>query len=218
MTTLRRATPDECAGFVAHAWLYSYASSDWALRNTPKDATHTRQCETCGEAQFKSKSLPSGAMVASVGQQYLEGHRALISKLIRSCNVTVAEAEDGLLDGFVCRDEEQPLLHYVYVRESARANGVAKMLVDDLASRPTTVTHKGRGIKKARLPRSWRFSEYPLMGIFVVLAALVGCGGSVEGQPKPQEPACYCAAGAAECCVVDDGGQACYLCPEGANN
>lgn len=161
---LRRAMPDE-APFVVKSWLHSYASSDWALMNTPKDERHTRQCGECGAAQLLSRKLNGGMMVPCAGEQYWRGHRALVERLFVTCNVTVAVADDGLLDGFIARDCYEPVLHYVFVRDSARGRGVARALVADLIGEPAVFTHKARGIKKARLPRAWTHSMFPLMGV-----------------------------------------------------
>lgn len=151
------------AAFVASSWLQSYASSDWATLVTPHDDAHVVRCEGCGACRVRAER--QGHVTAwRAGACYWAGHKRLIARLIASSNVTVMQSdEDGLLDGWIVRAVDRPVLHYLYVRRSARGRGVARELMADLREAPTTFTHWPRGLQPKRIPRGWRFDPYELM-------------------------------------------------------
>lgn len=131
--------------FVRSSWLKSYATSDWARMLTPAD--DWRQ--------------------GSASDDYYDGHRALIAEL--SHRVPVLIAEDGIVQGWACGQlgaTTGPVLHYVYVRQSARKQGLARKLVEALGLGQLAAveyTHRSRGLDAGRLPRGWRFDPYRLI-------------------------------------------------------
>lgn len=155
---IRHAT-DEDMAFVMHAWVQSYADSDWALICTPKDAEHVRRCEACGASRVR---------VGKAGGEYWRGHRALIGAIVRRSHLLVAESDaDGLLDGFACFEPAAtpPVVHYVYVRMSARRKGVAKALLSPISdARRVIYTHRSRGFEQKRAPAHWHFDPYAIFG------------------------------------------------------
>ena len=156
---IRPMRPDEF-NFVISNWLRSYAKSDFAMLSTPKSDTRTPVCSGCGRRHVAVVKDEDGRFRPQTGPEYWAGHRALVTRLVARCNVSVAENEDGLLDGFVCREHDRPVLHYLYVRQSARGRGVARELVADLANVATRYSHKGALVDAARLPAGWHFSLY----------------------------------------------------------
>lgn len=147
--------------FVLANWLRSYATSDFALLSTPKDATHGPACNECGRRMVRVVKDDDGRVRPQTGPAYWVGHRRLVEGLVSRCNVSVMESEiDGLLDGFICRDQRLPILHYLYVRQSSRGKGVAKTLVADLLSSPTTYTHRSARLDAGKIPAGWTFSLY----------------------------------------------------------
>jgi GNAT superfamily N-acetyltransferase len=138
---LRKAVPGDLV-FVASSWLRSYATSDTARLVTPHDVWAR------GEASA----------------EYWNGQRALIAWLLEQGMATVLVADDeGMLQGWACASGH--VLHYVYVRQSARMQGLARQLVTALgiAKNPEVrYTHRSRGVEQKRLPPRWRFDPYAL--------------------------------------------------------
>lgn len=145
--TLRRAEEDDLR-FVRSAWLTSFASSALAREMTPRSAW---------DARVAARRPPAS-------DAFFQGQRRLIEWLIMRSNVTVADAGDGLVDGFVVRHWQRPVLHYVYVRLSARERGVARELVADLAQAETRYTHVLPDIDRRRLPAMWTYDPFLLRG------------------------------------------------------
>jgi|HubBroStandDraft_6_1064221.scaffolds.fasta_scaffold791012_1 GNAT superfamily N-acetyltransferase len=151
------------AAFVASSWLMSYASSDWATLVTPHDAEHVVKCDGCGACRVRA-ARQGHSTTWRAGACYWDGQKRLIAGLLATSNVTVMQSDDdGLLDGWIVRAVDRPVLHYLYVRRSARGRGVARALVADLAEEPTTFTHWPRGVRAQSLPKGWRFDPYVLM-------------------------------------------------------
>lgn len=160
---IRLAKPEDVA-FVKASWLRSFSGSPWALLVTSHDERHTRRCDACG-AHHLLVERHGGTLRSKAGPAYWGGHAALVDRLMASCNVSVADNE-GMLDGFVCRDHAEPVLHYVYVRHSARGRGVARQLLDDLATAPAVrYTHYRPPIAMRRLPKGWVYDPYALMEV-----------------------------------------------------
>jgi hypothetical protein len=149
---IRPVAPSEI-GFVVKGWIRTYATSDWALLLTPKDDDHTRKCASCARRSLRL-DRNSDKTVAHAGPAYWSRQHEIITNLLARCNVSVLEADDGLLEGFVVRDRESPVLHYVYVKPLARRQGKAREMVSDLSRIGTRVSHLGAGI---RLPHGWSF-------------------------------------------------------------
>jgi GNAT superfamily N-acetyltransferase len=145
--------------FVIANWLRSYATSDWALMMTPK-VDNAQPCQGCGRYRVMTERDDHGRINPQTGPAYWRGHAALVADLMARCNVSVLENEDGLLDGFICRDKHDPVLHYLYVRKSARGTGAARMLAADLVGQAVTYTHRSPWIRQDRVPPGWRFSLY----------------------------------------------------------
>lgn len=159
---IREARPDDMA-FVRSGWLRSYASSDWATLVSPS-SEHTSACRTCGKRSLKTSRSGTGLTLRKPSEVYWHGQRALIDRLIAQAMVVVAEDESlGLLDGFVCW-EPPDVLHYVYVRDTARKRGLAKELCALLTGK-VRYTHWARSIVQDRVPAGWVYSPYLLMGV-----------------------------------------------------
>lgn len=129
-----RAVREDDLRFVRKTWRDSYSTSAWAEECTPPP-----QWEETGKA----------------GGVYWHGHKLIIDSLIASSVVLVDEAPDGLLDGWAC-GFPRTLLHYVYVRLSARKRGVARRLLDGLelrAGKPVQYTHRTHAVRRA--PDGW---------------------------------------------------------------
>jgi GNAT superfamily N-acetyltransferase len=124
--------------FVYSSWLRSYEDSDWA----------------------KSRWAAP----------YRKTQSALIEQLVESNLVYVVEAVDGTpggldLDGWICGWPEA-LVHYVFVRQSARGRGVARELLGALQidkTTPAVYTHHARLLDLRRVPGAWRFDKGSLM-------------------------------------------------------
>jgi len=161
---IRPAEKDDL-DFIRSGWRRSYASSDWALFVTPKNDIHTVACNSCGQRTLRSTQSRGGKVQHHAGDLYWDGHRAVIEQLLSTSNTSVSQGDDGMLDGFICRRDDLPVLHYVYVRQSAREKGVARELVADLWEKPTRFTHLSRSIVGRKLPAHWKFDPYFLMGV-----------------------------------------------------
>ena len=75
----------------------------------------------------------------------------------------VAQGDDGLLDGFACfqiLEQDGLLLHYVYVRLSARGKGVARSMIEPFAPLLVIYTHRSRSLDSRRIPKRWQFDPY----------------------------------------------------------
>jgi hypothetical protein len=170
VTAIRLATPDDEA-FIAYSWLRSFEQSDQATLCTPHDGTMAKRCDVCGRW--------SAVRGASSGE-YKHGQRRLIAYLMQTSTTLVAEATDvsgGMLDGFACfargpGELGTPLgqgwepvwvVHFVYVRMSARGQGVARALLADVLDSGNvrvSYTHRTPGIEACRLPRNFKYDPF----------------------------------------------------------
>lgn len=161
-----RLATEEDVPFVLDSWRQSYATSDRALEVTPKEPDRCEQCAACGGWRLRSTAGHDGRRHSRAGSVYWSGQRSLILRLVAASNTSVVETDVGgrpMLDGFVCRDRVSAVLHYVFVRASARRHGLARELVADLLDRPTRYTHRSRGLQGDRLPKHWVYDPYILM-------------------------------------------------------
>jgi hypothetical protein len=159
---IRDHKPDDIA-FIVSSWLQSFADSDAALLVTPRDSKHTSFCDVCGSYRVSRATRGHDGVRANPGDEYWKGHRRLIESLIESDRTLVYEADDGLIDAFMCHlPGSPPVIHYVYVRLSARGQGRAKALVSTLGAVESIVyTHRSRTLKTSRLPGRGRFHYDP---------------------------------------------------------
>ena len=168
---IRPATPEDEA-FIAHAWLRSYETSDVAMLCTPHDGVLAERCDSCLGWKAVGRPHSSG--------EYRHGQRRLIDYLMRTSTVVVAEATDvegGMLDGFACYArgpgsleakmgegwEPTWVVHFVYVRMSARGKGVARALlapVLDAGHVRVAYTHRTRTLDGTRMPKNFRYDIY----------------------------------------------------------
>ena len=156
-----RPAKNEDMQWVVHTWLAAFADSDAAMLVTPRDPEHTRRCDVCGQHRI----LRGAEGRAHPGNEYWRGHRRLVELLLTRSAVTIAEADDGLLDGFMVHtlSDGVPVVHFLYVRLSARERGVAKALVSTLGpAQRILYTHRPRGLKAARLPKQFVYDHYQL--------------------------------------------------------
>ena len=159
-----RAALETDRSFITSSWLQSFASSDVALLATEKDESHTVACAACNHRSLRTSGSRGGITRVHAGQAYWACQRRLIERLLATCNVAVVENEDGLIDGWVCREPTRDIVHFWYVRASSRGRGVAKAMLEDIWNKAVMYTHKTRGLDTSRLPKSWRFSDYCLKG------------------------------------------------------
>ncbi len=104
----------------------------------------------------------SPATMGINGKVYLEGERAKIDRLLIAYDVAVAHApedEEALL-GFACTGP-RPVIHYVYVRASARRLGIARSLLARFVGKKCWRTHLPvmRGLM---VPSEWVYNPYLL--------------------------------------------------------
>jgi hypothetical protein len=159
---IRPAKPEE-RNYIRSSWVRSFSSSGLALLATPHTSSHTTCCTTCGKHQLRSDRV-DGFTRYRAGKTYFEGQAKLVERLLDSCNVSVAVLDDaGLVDGWIVRELVRPIVHYVYVRHSARKLGVARALVSDLLEQPARFTHFPSGLQPGRLPAAWTHDPYVLM-------------------------------------------------------
>lgn len=133
-TALIRAVREDDLRFVRKTWRDSYSTSAWAQECTKPD-----EWERNG---------------GKGGGAYWHGHKLIIETLIASSVVLVAEAGDGLLDGWIC-GAPRTLLHYVYVRLGARRRGVARELLDAMQLRHGGPVHYTHRTRIWRAPNGW---------------------------------------------------------------
>jgi hypothetical protein len=145
---IRAVEPADLA-YVRSTWLRSYSESDWAKLCTPP-------------AYWEEQKHG--------GQAYYDGQRVLIEALLSQSVVLVAEADDGLLDGWVC-GWPRTTLHYLYVRKSAKDKGVAGALccaLELVEGQPVRFSHRAPALRLLtqgnahRTPQRWVFDPYLL--------------------------------------------------------
>lgn len=129
---------DPAYAFVVSSWVHSYSETAW------------------NQAGVKGECLD--------GDIVLEYLRKLVKRLLRDNQVRVAvlEADRDTFVGWVCGDPKTQTIHYVYVKEAWREQGIAGDLVRELvkadAGRYTFMSHKHPGFRRAveRLGWQWR--------------------------------------------------------------
>lgn len=92
---------------------------------------------------------------------YKAGQGRRIDTLLstRLCVVAYLPEEGTEILGWLCREVKQPTMHYVYVKQAYRRNGVATFLLEALG-RPTDYTHQTRAAKF--LKPAMQFNPYHL--------------------------------------------------------
>lgn len=165
---IRHSTEDDVP-FIVDSWMKSFADSPVGrILGVPG-----QRCMQC-EQPLPRDVRPSG--------WYEAGQRRLIKALMARSTVLVATADDvgdgSMLDGYAvygrgpgapgtpCDAGWKPVwvVHYVYVRHSARGCGVARRLLAEPMCETGRVsfTHASRGLDKGKLPRNWSFDHYEL--------------------------------------------------------
>jgi GNAT superfamily N-acetyltransferase len=145
---LIRPFREDDAGFVLSSWLKSYATSAWAKSVTDQALWDKRRASTL----------------------YWNGHHALVSAILRRpgtlISVAAWEEDADVLAGWMCQERRHDavLLHYLYVRERFRRNGIATELAKALPER-VLYTHRSRVVSRLPLPPHWAFDPYVLMGL-----------------------------------------------------
>ena len=170
---LIRAAVEEDLPFIINAWVKSFADSETAMVSTPRDGRYARRCERCNRWVPKQGEL-SG--------EYRHGQRRLIMTLLETSKTLIAEATDvktAMIDGFATYSrgpapvgqhmgfgwEPSWVVHYVYVRKSARKRGVARALLAEVLEDPAVrvvYTHRSTGVDGSRLPRNVIFDPYEI--------------------------------------------------------
>lgn len=158
-----RPAIEQDRAFITSSWLQSFSSSDMALLATPKDPDHVHTCTGCGAHRLRVSGSSKHTTKVHAGVSYWNGQRKLIERLLSTCNVSVLENDDGLIDGWVVRELDSPVVHYAYSRASSRGRGVLRALLEDLWTSELTYTHKSRSLDSQRLPSAWRFDAYWLV-------------------------------------------------------
>lgn len=93
---------------------------------------------------------------------FRQGHMRVIVRLLRECEVTVAELPDvpGLAIGWACWDSDAT--HYVYVKTAYRRQGVANAL---LSGKPNPCSHwTYRADRVASFRARFRFDPWIALG------------------------------------------------------
>lgn len=137
---IRPALPEDMR-FVRSSWLQSFADSDFARILTPKDVWERREASN----------------------EYYDCQRLIIEVCLDTAAIYV-DADTNMIDGWlVC---EPGLVHYVYVRQSARGRGVARRLLEAAgihASGHVEYTHRSRGLNAAKVPKTWKHVFWKLL-------------------------------------------------------
>lgn len=86
---------------------------------------------------------------------FVAGHAKAIDRILLRARVLVADptSAPGTLAGWVCW--EPGLLHYVYVGQTFRRMGVARLLVGELAEQPMTYATWTPVVDKVPTPAHW---------------------------------------------------------------
>jgi len=137
---IRPALPDDMR-FVTSSWLKSFANSDFARLLTPNEIWERHEASDA----------------------YYDAERIIIAACLER-SVTLIADTPGMIDGWlVC---EPGILHYAYVRQSARGRGVARALMSAAGiTRATDIeyTHRSRGLTPAKVPKLWRYAFWRLL-------------------------------------------------------
>jgi len=108
---VRKATAADLATLVIPSWLASYARS------------------------FPAKMMRADTRHAPGRDRYWSGMRARIERVLSTSTTAVLVADvAGMAAGWACEDRSRRELHYVYVRENFRRQGIARRLcgwIDD---------------------------------------------------------------------------------------
>lgn len=93
-------------------------------------------------------------------EAYKERHRTAVMKLIERCAVIVAAFDEDpeTIMGWACceSNEKEAVLHYLYVRQEARHQGLAKFMIQPIldSGLPIVVSHWTTDA--GELPKGWK--------------------------------------------------------------
>lgn len=128
---------DPAYAFVMSSWVHSYAET------------------ACNQMGVDGYGLDGDIVI-----EYLREH---VKKLVRSSQVRIAmlDSDNDTFVGWVCGDPRTQTIHYVYVKEAWREQGLSWRLVRELvkadAGQYTFMTHKHPGFRRAVERRGWRW-------------------------------------------------------------
>lgn len=106
------------------------------------------------------RSYAESRFAREAGKPYWRGEARLIDRHIERGEVNVAAyaEDDDVIAGFICASYR--VLHFVFVTESYRRKGIAKMLVDSLSAEPDVYSRRTPLLGSIRLPPTWRYDLY----------------------------------------------------------
>lgn len=87
---------------------------------------------------------------------YFAGQNRLVDAILARASVRVDERDD-IIAGWACT-EGADVVHYVYVRQLYRREGVARGLLEEHLARACRVSHRMRG--REPLPKGWRYNPF----------------------------------------------------------
>lgn len=97
------------------------------------------------------------------GKAFDTEHRDRILEALQRCSMRVACAtdDDDAILGFACVDTTlpAPVVHYVYVRNEARRNGIARAMLSDVEGAPL-VEFSHKPAMAWRGPAAWKYNPY----------------------------------------------------------
>jgi len=106
------------------------------------------------------RSNASSGLARSLGRKaYYSGHHDLIDRLMHRAEMRVAcsVTRHDTIVGWAC--VEPAVVHYVFVREEFRCNGVARRLLAELPER-VTYTHRTDVCRALPIPAAWFYNAY----------------------------------------------------------
>ena len=103
-------------------------------------------------------------------------HDIVLKKILNKCTLLVACDPDDpdVIWGYVAFDQENPVLHFVYVKGAFRKMGIGTRLMDEAFKRcdgcwsqigdhPVVVSHRTESLFKAWPNVKWRWNPYRMM-------------------------------------------------------
>lgn len=133
--------------FVRSSWTKS------ALKARPIRIARSEWQPDGGVRPVAYEQMDAGAFVA--------GHARHVDRVLLRAQVIVADptASPGTLAGWICLEPGAGLLHYLYVGQTFRRLGVAKLLIGDLATKRMAFTTWTPVLEKLRVPEHWTWDE-----------------------------------------------------------
>jgi hypothetical protein len=103
---IRKATPDEISSFIIPTWMHSYALS------------------------YIGKLMRADARHGPGREAYWKAQRSKIERILSTSTVSVRVAEfDGTPIGWICDDQSNRTVHFLFTGRNFRRQGVAKSLL-----------------------------------------------------------------------------------------